>query len=356
MSDSFGSKKATCDGCMGCNKSHNSDSKRYLEQQQNDVGDAEGRIHSVHQRRRLYMVPPTNAPSVSQTDSPTLAPTTAPTSIAEQDEIGTVFFLTYLENVEDALSLTLSIYAQELTYAIMHTLVDVSRDDSGWLAVCGDDGSNTTASEAIASFCHNKYEPPTTDDDDRRRLQEKTSLEINTADDYSFGVENGTITWWKGRITGFRLCLVLNLVWNPGTCTDDLSFDYILDKIQNEGVENEYLAVGTFFTAADYGELEYQTYIADKFEQSPFVQNLTNFIQNNNWAMLVPEGFVAEQIFLGDARPESRVDTFGTTSVDIMIGVYGFLILCIVAAIAAAVHGCRHRADNVSSFEPVKIS
>ena len=119
----------------------------------------------------------------------------SPTTIAEQDETGTVFFLTYSENVENALNLRLSIYADELAYAVMQTLVQVSRNDSGWLAVCGDDGSNRTASQTIASFCDGRYVLPTSDSvNSRRRMQDELSLEINSADDYSFGVENGTIT------------------------------------------------------------------------------------------------------------------------------------------------------------------
>ena len=295
---------------------------------------------------------PSNAPSNAPTTAPTPAPTTAPISIAEEGDIGTVFFLTYVESVDDPLNLRLAIYAEELAYAVMQTLIEVSRNDSGWLAVCGDYGSNKTASEAIASFCDGKYQLPITitDNDNRRRLQDESSLEISTADDYSFGVENGTITWWKGRIVGFELCVVLNLVWNPGTCTEDIPFDEILEEIENEGDDSEYLAVGTFFTAADYGEFEYESYIRNKFNESSFTNSLTNFVRKNSWTMLAPDKFVAEQVFLGTARPARRIaiDTFQNAAIDIMLGLYGFMGMCTVAALAATFHACHRGADNVS--------
>ena len=109
------------------------------------------------------------------------------------------------------------------------------------------------------------------------------------------------------------------------------------------------MAVGTFFTAADYGAVEYKEYIADKFNQSSFADSLTDFVKTNNWNMLIPEGFDAKQVFLGQARTfkPTRPDTFQDAAIDIMLGLYGFICVCIVAALVATLHACSRGADNV---------
>ena len=281
---------------------------------------------------------PSDAPSQLPTDAPTDSPTKSPTNTyGSENHEQQLLYIYYTQTIADVLSLSLATYAQELYDFVMQGIKEIMNDTS-MSSICNRTDPNGIDCE-LSNY--NPFRNNTSDSQQRRRM-------LNDEYSYNSNTSNG---WWQGRIENLKFCVVLqNLMWDPSACDDYYDESVYEEADEFRSGEAEFIAFAPFDIVADENVENFYDYFLTKFNDNgtAFIKMMDSMMKNYSNSEWSTFKTVAVSIESGYAAfKEEEVDEFQEAAVDVMFGLYGFIIFCMVLAVLGTIHAKIIGADNV---------